>query len=243
MSDETPELRDDALSPREVGRAVVTDDPSSDVARSGATIDIRAASAEGVARVRSAERRRQHWRVVREWALVLVIALGAALLIRSFVFQQYYIDGPSMQTTLEPQDRVLVNKLSYRLHDVNRGDVVVFDRITVNGNDVQHDDLIKRVIGLPGETLEIRGCVVYVDGRAVEEPYLPDEALAAADPAERCGRWTDRPAEVIPEGAVFVMGDNRVQSFDSRDFGPIDTDLIRGRAFVVIWPIGSWAWL
>lgn len=221
----------------------MTDDLSSDETRAGTTIDIRTASAESVARVRSAERRRQHWRVIREWTLVLVVALGAALLIRSFVFQQYYIDGPSMQTTLEPRDRVLVNKLSYRLHDVNRGDVVVFDRITIEGSEVQHDDLIKRVIGLPGETLEIRGCVVYVDGRAVDEPYLPDEALAAADPSSRCGRWTDRPAELIPEGAVFVMGDNRVQSFDSRDFGPIDIDLIRGRAFVVIWPIGSWAWL
>lgn len=222
---------------------MATDGAPWDGPRAGAVSDIRSASAESVAKVRSAERRRHQWRVVREWVLVLVVALGAALLIRSFVFQQYYIDGPSMRSTLEPRDRVLVNKLSYRLHDVNRGDVVVFDRITVNGSEVQHDDLIKRVIGLPGETLEIRSCVVYIDGRPVEEPYLSDEALASADPASRCGRWTDRPAELIPEDSVFVMGDNRAQSFDSRDFGPVEADLIRGRAFVVIWPVGSWAWL
>ena len=185
-------------------------------------------------------KQRSQLRAVWEWDFVVVIAIGAAMLIRLFLFQQYYIDGPSMQTTLMPQDRVLVNKMSYKLHDIHRGDVIVFDRVT---NQVQHDDLIKRVLGLPGETLEIRSCIVYVDGVQVDEPYLNPEQTSQIEPSARCGSHTDMAPIEVPEDMVFVMGDNRVQSFDSRDFGPIDTDKVRGRAFVVIWPASAWAWL
>jgi signal peptidase I len=179
-------------------------------------------------------------RAIWEWVFVVVVAISAAMLIRVFLFQQYYIDGPSMQTTLMPEDRVLVNKMSYKLHDIHRGDVIVFDRVT---NDVQHDDLIKRVLGLPGETLEIRSCIVYINGVQVDEPYLNPEQTSQVEPSARCGSHTDMAPVVVPEEMVFVMGDNRVQSFDSRDFGPIDTDKVRGRAFVVIWPASAWAWL
>lgn len=179
-------------------------------------------------------------RTIGEWVVVVAIAIAAALIIRLFLFQQYYIDGPSMESTLQPQDRVLVNKLSYRLHDVNRGDVVVFDRVT---SPDRHDDLIKRVIALPGETIEIRACTVYVDGVRLEEPYLDDESLAQVDPVARCGSHTDANATVVPPEMVFVMGDNRQQSFDSRDFGPIEIDKIRGRAFLVMWPLSAWAFL
>lgn len=198
-----------------------------------------AATGEAV-RTDLSEKQRTQMRAVWEWVFVVVIAIGAALLIRLFLFQQYYIDGPSMQTTLMPQDRVLVNKMSYKLHDIHRGDVIVFDRVT---NEVQHDDLIKRVMGLPGETLEIRSCIVYVDGVQVDEPYLNPEQTSQIEPSARCGSHTDMAPLVVPEHMVFVMGDNRVQSFDSRDFGPIDTDKVRGRAFVVIWPASAWAWL
>ncbi len=191
-------------------------------------------------RVDPLERRRQQVRAVWEWVAVVAVAIVAALLIRVFLFQQYYIDGPSMQTTLMPEDRVLVNKLSYKLHDVNRGDVIVFDRLT---NQVDHDDLIKRVIGLPGEVVEVRSCEVFVDGRRLVEPYLETEQMAAVEPSARCGNHTDIAPQTIPDEMVFVMGDNRVQSFDSRDFGPIEIDKIRGRAFVVIWPASAWAWL
>ena len=186
------------------------------------------------------EKQRSQLRAVWEWVFVVVIAIGAAMLIRLFLFQQYYIDGPSMQTTLMPQDRVLVNKMSYKLHDIHRGDVIVFDRVT---NQVQHDDLIKRVLGLPGETLEIRSCIVYINGVQVDEPYLNPEQTSQIEPSARCGSHTDMAPIEVSEGMVFVMGDNRVQSFDSRDFGPIDTDKVRGRAFVVIWPASAWAWL
>ncbi len=176
---------------------------------------------------------------VSEWVLVVVIAVSAAFLVRTFLFQQYFIDGPSMQTTLMPKDRVLVNKMSYRLHDVNRGDVVVFDRLSGQ----QHDDLIKRVIGLPGESVEIKSCVVYVDGKLLEEPYLDPLQLAQTDLRDRCGNYVNMAPEVVPDDHVFVMGDNRLQSFDSRAFGPIEIDEIRGRAFVAIWPRSAWGWL
>ena len=186
------------------------------------------------------QKQRSQMRAIWEWVFVVVVAISAAMLIRVFLFQQYYIDGPSMQTTLMPEDRVLVNKMSYKLHDIHRGDVIVFDRVT---NEVQHDDLIKRVLGLPGETLEIRSCIVYIDGVQVNEPYLNPEQTSQVEPSARCGSHTDMAPVVVPEEMVFVMGDNRVQSFDSRDFGPIDTDKVRGRAFVVIWPASAWAWL
>lgn len=177
--------------------------------------------------------------VVGEWILVVAIAIGAAFLIRSFLFQQYYIDGPSMKTTLSPRDRVLVNKLSYKLHDVNRGDVVVFDRVS----GAEHDDLIKRVIALPGETIEIRNCIVFIDGQTLQEPYLDAVQVAQTDPAQRCGSHVDLSPTTVADDHVFVMGDNRVQSFDSREFGPIEISMIRGRAFVAVWPFGAWSWL
>jgi signal peptidase I len=177
--------------------------------------------------------------IVAEWIFVVVIAIGAAFLIRTFLFQQYYIDGPSMQTTLKPEDRVLVNKLSYKLHDVNRGDVVVFDRLS----GTKHDDLIKRVIALPGESIEIRNCIVFIDGQTLEEPYLDALQLAQTAPSERCGSHVDMSETTIPDEHVFVMGDNRVQSYDSRDFGSIEIAKIRGRAFVALWPFNAWSWL
>jgi signal peptidase I len=186
------------------------------------------------------QKQRSQMRAIWEWVFVVVVAISAAMLIRVFLFQQYYIDGPSMQTTLMPEDRVLVNKMSYKLHDIHRGDVIVFDRVT---NEVQHDDLIKRVLGLAGETLEIRSCIVYINGVQVDEPYLNPEQTSQVEPSARCGSHTDMAPVVVPEEMVFVMGDNRVQSFDSRDFGPIATDKVRGRAFVVIWPASAWAWL
>ncbi|MFM7127249.1 MAG: signal peptidase I [Actinomycetota bacterium] len=188
---------------------------------------------------RGSVRRWSGFWAVSEWILVVVIAVSAAFLIRTFMFQQYYIDGPSMQSTLLPRERVLVNKMSYRLHDVNRGDVVVFDR--VQGD--KHDDLIKRVIGLPGETIEVRSCLVYVDGRLLEEPYLDPIQLAQTDLRQRCGDYVDMAPVIVPDDHVFVMGDNRVQSFDSRAFDAIEIDKIRGRAFVAIWPTSAWSWL
>jgi signal peptidase I len=174
----------------------------------------------------------------RDWAIVVVIALSAAFLVRVFILQQFYISGPSMQTTLFQDNRVLVNKLSYKMHGVRRGDVVVFDRMTTSGGTVTHDDLIKRVIGLAGDKVEIHDCVVSVNGSQISEPYLNKNDLARQDPILRCGT-PEMSSITVPVGDVFVMGDNRPESFDSRRFGPIAKNHIIGRAFAVVWPLSK----
>ena len=175
-------------------------------------------------------------KALRDWFLVVVLALGAALLVRVYVLQQFYISGPSMETTLFGNNRVLVNKLSYRLHGIHRGDVVVFDRVTTSDGTVQHDDLIKRVIALPGDTIEIKNCLVIVNSKPMVEPYLDTEVFGQADLVSRC-RVTNLPVQTIPKKKIFVMGDNRPESFDSRSFGPISESLVVGRAFAVVWPL------
>ena len=180
----------------------------------------------------------QGLQLIREWVTVLVVALVIAITVRSLILQQFYISGPSMETTMFQDNRVLVNKLSYRLHDIHRGDVVVFDRVTVDGEVVQHDDLIKRVIGLSGETISIKDCQVFIDGKLLPEPYLNDYDLAQSSLDDRC-RVPLMEEILIPENHLFVMGDNRPQSFDSRMFGSIAQNLVVGRAFVTIWPLAA----
>ena len=175
--------------------------------------------------------KRSTTRSVIEWVAVIGGALVVALLIRAFFLAAFYIPSESMVPTLEKGDRVLVNKLSYKLHDVHRGDVVVFER-PPNEPDNGIKDLIKRVVALPGETIEVRDCKVLIDGKALNEPYVKS--------------WTrtcTAPAKTIGSNEVFVMGDNRDDSQDSRFFGPISQDLIVGRAFVVVWPLTHLGWL
>ena len=181
-------------------------------------------------------------KLLRDWLVVIFIALSAALLVRMYVLQQYYISGPSMESTLFENNRVLVNKLSYRLHDIRHGDVIVFDRVTSNGASVAHDDLIKRVIGLSGDKVEIRSCVVYVNGIALNEPYLDKGNLSQVILEDRC-RQPTMASVTVSAGQIFVMGDNRPESFDSRSFGTISTSLVVGRAFVVVWPFDGWQFL
>ncbi|TRZ74197.1 MAG: signal peptidase I [Actinobacteria bacterium] len=176
--------------------------------------------------------------LVREWATVLIVALVIAVTVRSLVLQQFYISGPSMESTMFQDNRVLVNKLSYRLHDIYRGDVVVFDRVTVDGELVQHDDLIKRVIALGGEKISIKDCEVFIDGKPLDEPYLNDYDLAQPLLEDRC-RVPVMEEMLIPIDHLFVMGDNRPQSFDSRMFGSIEQSLVVGRAFTIIWPLSA----
>ena len=135
-------------------------------------------------------------------------------------------------------NRLLVNKFAYRIGEIHRGDVVVFDRVTMNGSDVEHDDLIKRVIGLSGEKIAIKNCVVLINDKALAEPYLPDRDTSQVIRGDRCG-VVDLEPQFLESDEVFLMGDNRPQSFDSRMFGPIKKELIIGRAFVLIWPLKS----
>ena len=183
------------------------------------------------------ETKQRFARSFREWALVVVIAIGAAVLMKAFVVQQFYVSGSSMINTLQNDDRVLVNKLSYELHDPNRGDVVVLEES--QSEDVNRD-LIKRVIALPGEIIEMgmEDCVVKIDGRVLVEPYLDPTVVTP----NNCGQGIA--PITVPAHHVFVMGDNRPGSGDSRGrLGPVDFDQIVGRAFVVIWPQSDWKWL
>ena len=164
-------------------------------------------------------------RVVIEWVAVLAVAVIAAVLIRAFVFEPFFIPSGSMEPTLKVNDRVLVNKLSYDLHSIHRGDIVVFKK---PANDFAPDikDLIKRVIGLPGETISGQDGAVFINGHRLKEPWLPKGVTTAPFPAVH-----------VPKGDYFVMGDNRGDSADSRVIGPISGDLIVGRAFIRVWPI------
>ena len=155
--------------------------------------------------------------------LLVATALSIALLIKTFLFQAFYIPSASMDPTLKVNDRVLVNKLSYKLHDVHRGDIVVFEKPPNEVSDIK--DLVKRVIGLPNETVEGRNGHVYIDGKLLEEPYLHDDVVTS-----------DFVEVKVPANSIWVMGDNRQNSKDSRYFGPIQESSIVGRVFVRIWP-------
>jgi signal peptidase I len=175
----------------------------------------------------------QRHRALLDWAVVIVVALLVAFMVRTFVLAHFVVDGTSMFSTLHDDDRVFVNKLSYRLHDPNRGDVVVLHQSA----GASERDLIKRVVALPGETIEIRNCQVIIDGQNLEEPYLDPEVVTPGN----CGG--DLAPTNVPEDHVFVMGDNRGGSQDSRALGPIEEDDLVGRAFVVFWPQSHWQWL
>jgi signal peptidase I len=179
--------------------------------------------------LRHATAPRTRLRTIVEWALVIGGALLVALIVRTFFVQAFWIPSDSMEPTLHEGDRVLVNKLSYKLHDVHRGDVVVFRRpaAAASGDD-DIEDLIKRVIGLPGDTVETVDGVIYINGKPLPEPYLPKGTRSDSPPVQR---------QVIPKDEYFVMGDNRGNSQDSRFFGPIDGGLIVGRAFMRIYPL------
>jgi signal peptidase I len=164
-----------------------------------------------------------------EWVVIIVAALLVALVIKTFLFQAFYIPSESMEPTLKPGDRVLVNKLSYDLHSIHRGDIVVFKRPPAEAGNPAIKDLIKRVIGLPGDRIEAnRDGKVYINGQPLKESYLPP------------GTYTNNlHPQVVPAGKYFVMGDNRSNSSDSRFIGPIPGSLIVGRAFIRVWPLSS----
>ncbi len=187
-------------------------------------------------------KKRSFW---REIPGLLLTALIIAVVIKTFLIQPFYIPSESMLPTIHINDRVMVNKLSARFGEPERFDVVVFTDpsapereesflqavrrsvLEAVGVSVREEDLIKRVIGLPGETITIDDGEVNVNGVPIQEPYLP-EGVQMAD----FGPIT------LAEGEVFLMGDNREFSMDSRAFGPIQIDHIIGEAVLIIWPPG-----
>jgi signal peptidase I len=181
--------------------------------------------------VSKARRRSNGTRQAIEWALLVVGALVIALVIKTFLFQAFYIPSASMDPTLKVHDRVLVNKLSYHLHPVHRGDIIVFKAPAVERT-AQIKDLVKRVVGLPGDVISARSGHVYINDRLLKEPYLPKGTTTE-----------DLPRTVIPPGNYYMMGDNRAASSDSRVFGPIPRSTIIGRAFVKMWPLSRLGFL
>ena len=182
---------------------------------------------------------------------MLVVALALSLVVRANVAQAFYIPSGSMEPQLEVGDRVLVSRTAYRLHDVHRGDIVVFPSPTSTPDEQNivervatdlleavairkpgDDELIKRIIGLPGETVGASDGDVVIDGQRLEEPYLADEVTTF-----------DFAPVTVPAGHVFVMGDNRGNSSDSRVIGTIEIDTIVGRAIARVWPPDRTAFL
>jgi signal peptidase I len=191
--------------------------------------------ADDVTPTGSARAAKKKMNPLAEWLIVVAVAITSALLVRAYVVQQFAVEGESMLSTLQDGDRVLVNRLSYRLHDPRRGDVVVLKRF--DSPSTPERDLIKRVIGLEGERVRVTDCVVYINDQPLDEPYL-DPAIQQTD---GCGG--DQSEITIQANTVFVLGDHRGRSSDSRVFGTVPFDLLIGRAFIIIWPIGDWAWL
>ncbi|HEV7524987.1 MAG TPA: signal peptidase I [Acidimicrobiia bacterium] len=167
------------------------------------------------------------WAVALEWTILIVSALTIALLIKTFLFQAFYIPSDSMVPTLKTNDRVIVNKLSYDLHAVHRGDIIVFK--SPPNVDPSVKDLVKRVIGLPGETIEGRADGhIYINGKVLVEKYLPTGTQPGPSFL----------AIKVPPDSYWVMGDNRSNSRDSRFFPEhfIRKKDIIGRVFLRIWP-------
>ena len=194
--------------------------------------------------------------VVREFVVLIAVAIAVAFVMKATVAQAFYIPSPSMVPQLEVHDRIVVSKLAYHLHDPRRGDIVVFDcppeapackqphhrfvlvRLLRDVGEAvgmvqpDRDEYIKRVIALPGESVEGRDGQVFVNGRALREPYLPAGITTE-----------DFPSQLIPAGTLWVMGDNRGDSEDSRVFGPIQRSKIVGRTVFRIWPLTRMSFL
>lgn len=223
------------------------------------------------------EKHTSRWRIAAELPILIAIALAITLVLKAFVVQAFYIEQQSMLPTLDPGNRVLVSKFHYRFGNPSRGDVVIFrdprdpcdqpnDLPECNpgigrrfvrwiagtfGLPTGKEDLVKRIVGLPGETLAVQGGQIYVcdepgcepldsegrpkDGHIVEFPHNGEEGPQVDS--------SDEPALTIPSGEYFVMGDNRRQSADSRVFGTVPEKAFVGKVFVLIWPPGSFGGL
>jgi signal peptidase I len=207
---------------------------------------------DGRAELTASEERSSLLQVVRELVVLVVTALVIAVVVKSFVAQAFYIPSGSMLPQLQINDRVVVSKVSYRLHDPHRGDIVVFDAPggkapessplparalrsivqSIGLSAPSTDEYIKRVVALPGERVEGHAGKVLVDGHELVEPYLPSGVVTA-----------DFSAVVVPPGTLWVMGDNRGNSADSRIFGAVPEKTVVGRAFVRVWPLGHTSFL
>ncbi len=187
----------------------------------------RTGAGPGTATAAQRTRRRRRW--LFELGAVVVVAVVLAVVLRAFVVQVYYVPSTSMLPTLRPGDRIVVDKLSFDLHPIVRGDIIVFSRPprehqACGGAIVP--DLVKRVIGLPGQTISSRGNQVLIDGKPIPQPWLP--------PGTQLGRPI--PTTVIPPNDYYVLGDHRDTSCDSRYWGFVSKSTIVGEVVAVLWP-------
>jgi signal peptidase I len=214
---------------------------------------------------RKRKKRRGFVGYLAELPILILLAFVIAIVIKTFLLQAFYIPSGSMLPALHVGDRVLVEKVSYRFHGPNRGDVVVFENSVFGATEPldlpwtedaknfvrellglptgTEEDYIKRVVAVGGDTIRYVGNPrhLVVNGEQVDEPYInngadPTSQTLTAGDCDRLGMDSERDACVVPAGQVFVMGDNRANSQDSRYLGPVEEDKIVGRAFVIIWP-------
>ena len=162
---------------------------------------------------------------IKDWIISIVVAVALAMFIRTFIVELYVVDGPSMRPTLESAERLVVNKFIYRFRVPEKGEVLVFQYPRDPSR-----DFIKRVIATPGDTIEIREGRVLVNDQLLTEDYILEKTRS------------EYPKSTVPEGRIFVMGDNRNNSEDSRfaDVGFVPYDLIKGKAVMVFWPLSSY---
>ncbi|WP_295164655.1 signal peptidase I [Selenomonas sp. F0473] len=162
---------------------------------------------------------------IKDWAISIVVAIALAMFIRTFIVELYVVDGPSMRPTLESAERLVVNKFIYRFRAPEKGEVLVFQYPRDPSR-----DFIKRVIATPGDTVEIREGRVLVNDQLLVEDYILEKTRS------------EYPKTTVPAGHIFVMGDNRNNSEDSRfaDVGFVPYDLIKGKAVLVFWPLSSY---
>jgi len=169
-----------------------------------------------------------------EWAVVIVVAVLASLLLRTFVFQTFYIPSASMNPTLWDGNRIVVDKLSVTFGTINRGDIVVFKApptvLTQCGDPVV--DVVKRVIGLPGDHLTSKGNTIYVNGKVLHQNWSHYTPIGSTP----IGNVT------VPVGQYFMMGDNHAGSCDSRSWGTVPRSNIIGKVFMKIWPLSELTW-
>ncbi|KGX92635.1 signal peptidase [Pontibacillus halophilus JSM 076056 = DSM 19796] len=173
------------------------------------------------------------WKKSMRFMRTVLFALVFALLFRSYLFASYVVDGKSMEPTLYDGNLLMVNKVIYDWNDVNHLDVVVFHYN-------EQEDYVKRVIGLPGDTIEYREDTLYLNGQAVNEDYLDPFRPENGEALTQDFTLTEVTGEkTVPDGSMFVLGDNRAESLDSRYFGFVPIDSIVGKVDVRYWPISQ----
>ncbi len=194
------------------------------------------------------KRPKSFWGKVAEWVVIIAIAVVVALLVRAFIVQAYYIPSGSMEPTLGIGNRILVDRLSYDFGSIHRGDIVVFATPANDHGDPNIKDLVKRVVGLPGDTISSApNGQVLINGKPIAERYLkpiyrtdqPVATVLANGKLSCAGPGPAIATQLIPPGHYFVMGDNRCDSSDSRVFGSIPSSLVVGRVVMKVWPLND----